>query len=97
MLMEKARFKRIRSFGFAGGFSALPEINERDIPLMHTEIAGKVPPEKYLRIPSPLPIDWKKMKNEVLLPYFRDFCTGSPGDPLGKRLEKWYVKLQSSR
>ena len=91
-LLETAQFRRIRSFGIAQGFSSLIKVNELSYPLYYPLLVGNMPTQAELRFPEPLPREWERVKNEVIIPWLMK--NGSPegaGETLEKALEEWYL------
>ncbi len=68
-IIEENERKNPLSFGVAGGFSSLMDINEQVIPLHLPLLKGRIPSEKELVFPGPLPETWEKLKNETVLPW----------------------------
>lgn len=91
-LLENSKNKRIRAFGIAQGFSSLIQLNERDIPRYFPEMTGKIVPPEYISVPPPLPPEWDRIKNEVLLPWLERKVTSSETGSLEDRLQTWYLQ-----
>lgn len=94
-LLENAKNKRIRTFGIAEGFSSLIQINEREIPRFFPEMTGRIIPGEYISVPPSLPPEWDEIKEEVLVPWFRDKIVFSSPETLEDRLNTWYKQLPS--
>ena len=73
-LLERAAKMNLdtTSFGIAGGFSSIREVNENFYPAFHRELLGKLPPEDLLDLPGQLPSHWESLKKTALLPYLRE-------------------------
>jgi hypothetical protein len=91
-LLENSQNKRIRAFGIAQGFSSLIRINEREIPRYFPEMTGRILPAEYISVPPPLPPEWERIKNEVLIPWFSDNLVSGRAAPLEDRLQRWYLR-----
>ena len=65
------------SFGIAGGFSSMREVNENFYPAFHRELLGKLPPEDLLELPGQLPSHWESLKKSALLPYLKQASQGT--------------------
>ena len=73
-LILKAREQDIRSFGFAGGFSAIKTVNSEALQQIYPFISTFIPHEEYLAFPDPCPPDWHILKRGVVLPYLEQEC-----------------------
>ena len=69
LVMESALRKRVNSFGFAGGLSALWRVTERHLPVHFPELAGKIPPAGWLRFAPASPRHWDSIVREVVEPW----------------------------
>lgn len=74
-LILKAREMDIRSFGLAGGFSAVKAVNEDALPQIYPFITTFIPREDYLAFPDPCPADWYAVKNGKIIPYLVQECS----------------------
>ena len=74
-LILKAREMDIRSFGLAGGFSAVKAVNEDALPQIYPFITTFIPQEDYLAFPDPCPADWYAVKNGKIIPYLVQECS----------------------
>ncbi|MBN2352544.1 MAG: extracellular solute-binding protein [Spirochaetales bacterium] len=68
-VLEENAKKNPLSFGIAGGFSSLVDVNEKEFPIRWPLLKGRIPVEKELIFNGPLPENWQKLKNEVVLPW----------------------------
>jgi hypothetical protein len=69
-LLEINHFKRQDgTYGIAGGFSTLKDINETYIPQHYPIFSGLIPESDSLVFPHVLPDKWKKFKSEVFYPW----------------------------
>ena len=74
-LILKARETGIRSFGLAGGFSAVRIVNSGALPQIYPFINTFIPLEEYLAFPDPCPTDWYAFKNGAVIPYLVQECS----------------------
>ena len=74
-LILKAREMGIRSFGLAGGFSAMKTVNEDALPQIYPFINTFIPLEEYLAFPDSCPPDWYAFKNGAVIPYLVQECS----------------------
>ncbi len=58
-----------KSFGIAGGFSALKSVNEQVYPSFYRQLLGNVPSQNHFEVPSILPSHWISIKEKVIIPY----------------------------
>lgn len=80
------------TFGIAGGFSSLWEVNEQILPVHHTMLMSNIPQASALQIPKELPPLWDTIKERVVLPYILQVCGAEKSDsiiPLEERLVTW--------
>lgn len=92
-LLERARERRMRSFGIAGGFSALIQLNEDWFPNFYPELLGMMPQESELSFPNRLPRNWSAIVDEVVIPWVDDVVTGKNGDgSFDERLKTWLLR-----
>lgn len=68
-LILKAREMDIRSFGLAGGFSAIKDVNAGALQQIYPFIITFIPQEGYLVFPDPCPTDWYAFKRGAVIPY----------------------------
>jgi hypothetical protein len=70
-ILERARSLRLseNEFGIAGGFSAMPEVTREVFPRYYTDLAGRLPDADMVRPPLHMPVLWRRLKEEVLLPW----------------------------
>ena len=74
-LILKAREMGIRSFGLAGGFSAVRTVNSGSLPQIYPFINTFIPLEEYLAFPDPCPPDWYAFKSGAVIPYLVQECS----------------------
>jgi hypothetical protein len=68
-LIRAAPEKRVRSFGFAGGVSTLPEVNLTGLSFRYRSLLGAVPQADRLSFPSVLPTYWRELSEDVIEPW----------------------------
>jgi ABC-type glycerol-3-phosphate transport system substrate-binding protein len=57
------------TFGIAGGFSALKNVNEKVYPTYYRQVLGNLPSSDFLVTPNILPYRWPSLKDKVIIPY----------------------------
>ncbi len=100
LLLERTEKMKLDSitFGIAGGFSALRDVNEQFFPSYYNLLFGNMPNEQYLTLPNILPSRWQSLKLNVVIPYLKDSITQdekSSITPISKRIEEWMKNLYS--
>ena len=80
--------RRIGVFGITNGFSALKNINEKDLPLKYPLLLGHIPQENLLSFPETLPDSWLKVR-DVIHPWIIATAKGQETETLQKKLEEW--------
>lgn len=60
------------TFGIAGGFSAIKNVNERVFTQYMPILMGNLPIAEYLQSPNILPAHWDQIKERVIIPYLRE-------------------------
>ena len=89
-LIIQAREMDIRSFGFAGGFSAIKTVNEDALPQIYPFITPFIPKEEYTAFPDPCPTDWYAFKKGAVIPYLVQECSaGETSRKLWEVAESW--------
>jgi ABC-type glycerol-3-phosphate transport system substrate-binding protein len=96
-ILEDSRSTRVSemSFGLAGGFSSLKDVNEKVFPSYYPDLVGHMPPEGPFLASKPLPPDWDALKREVVLPFLQSECAKPFGSAppakadLEERLAAW--------
>lgn len=73
-LIERTEEMKLNTvtFGIAGGFSSLKNVNEKIYPSYYRQLLGNLPSEKYLTMPRILPYHWPSLKSQVIIPYLQD-------------------------
>ena len=89
-LLETDRSRRVRGFGFAGGFSSIVAINSEALPRLYSEIAGKIPPPQQIIFPRRLPASWLEIREDVIEPWLiAESRTAIVEEPLADRILEW--------
>jgi hypothetical protein len=88
-LLNVNQSKRIGVFGVTDGFSSLKAINERDLPQKYPLLLGHIPLENILSFPGPLPDNWVKVRDGVLVPWIAQTASGQETQALDKKLDEW--------
>jgi ABC-type glycerol-3-phosphate transport system substrate-binding protein len=96
-ILDQAKANRTMelSFGIAGGFSSLKQVNEKILPSFYPSLVGHLPPSESLDTPPILPRNWPQLKRGVVLPLLEEYCAQAPGKPLPsqqdvqKRIQEW--------
>lgn len=92
-LLASTQYKRLRTFGIAGGFSSMPIINEQVLPRYYPDLVGYVPGPEYLSFPPPLPPEWPQIKAEVLMPWLIEQADSDiTSELMRERLEVWMLQ-----
>ncbi len=77
-------------FGYFGGLSSNREVNEKVIPSFFPAFQGKIPESHYLAVPDSVPCHWKRIRDEVVFPWYKAALTDSPRTPsLSEAYYKW--------
>ena len=89
-LLEIERYRRVRGFGIAGGFSALKTINSDELVNIYPFLRGRMPAESNLRFPERLSSEWPIIRDEVIYPWLIEQSSrGTVSEPLGSVLLEW--------
>jgi ABC-type glycerol-3-phosphate transport system substrate-binding protein len=88
-LAEVNRSLRLGVFGVTSGFSALIELNEKDLPQRHPSILGRVPVAGMLAFPDPLPSGWSRLRDEAVLPWLEQAVTDGGAGTLEDAIRAW--------
>ena len=87
-----ARWERdgITVFGFLGGLSSLPEVNESILIRHYPAMKGMIPEGHYLSVPESLPQRWSTIRDDVIAPWFQSVVsdTGNTSS-LSEAYRKW--------
>ena len=89
-LILNAREMDIRTFGLAGGFSALKTVNAEVLPQIYPFITSFLPHEELVAFPDACPPDWYAFKNGAIIPYLVQECSGmETSRKLWEETEHW--------
>lgn len=89
-MLERTKSMGIRSFGIAGGLSALKNINENTIPRMYPFMVGHVPIEEILNFPVPCPPDFDRLRDEAIIPWlYKQTGQESTTSDLQETIDNW--------
>jgi hypothetical protein len=80
MLLEETKKAGIKTFGFAGGFSSLRNVNHQGLALYNSSILGFIPQDGTLFTFKRKTEDWANIKEDIILPYL--VLNGRTGDEL---------------
>jgi ABC-type glycerol-3-phosphate transport system substrate-binding protein len=93
ILEHKAKMKLdTDTFGIAGGFSSLKEVNEHILPMYYTMLLSNIPQAETLKIPEKLPPRWDSIRDHVVKPYLKQACSAEKPDTVERledRLTDW--------
>ena len=81
-LLEINQEKRLDTFGMAGGFSSLRNVNEREFPRVYRKLLGRIPPEQMLVFSKALPVNWGEQKKRIVVPWLVSYVTGRADEEL---------------
>ncbi len=96
-LLASSQYKRTRTFAIAGGFSALPKVNEQILPTFYPSLVGFIPSASYFRFPKPMPPNWPMIRDQVIIPWLEDQAASEKTEELMReRLEIWLRQKPSS-
>jgi len=99
LLMDRWERDGISVFGFFGGLSSIPDVNE-SILIRHNPTMGSMIPEgHYLQVPDSYPLRWPRIRDEVVTPWFQAAVAGSAREQtLTEAYRKWDLSsLKESR
>ena len=80
------------TFGIAGGFSSIKEVNERILPVYYKTLLSNIPQADSISIPDRKPSRWEKIKTAIVIPYIKDSLSAPEGkivEPIEKRYSDW--------
>lgn len=80
------------SFGIAGGFSSLKEVNEVTLPKFYPILLGHLPQLETIQVPQVLPSDWETIKKTIIIPFLEESLTAKDStkvNSLEKRISLW--------
>lgn len=70
--MKKLLTSDLVTFGIAGGFSSIKEVNEHILPTYYTTLLLNIPQAGSFKIFKDKPANWEQIKKEVIIPYIKD-------------------------
>ncbi len=90
-LMGRWEKDGIQVFGFLGGLSANPVVNETVLQDRFPSFRGMIPENHLLAVPSTVPHRWKRIRNEVVAPWIiRELTkTDSATPTLSQSFRSW--------
>ena len=80
------------TFGIAGGFSSIKEVNERILPVYYKTLLSNIPQADSISIPDRKPSRWERIKTAIVIPYIKDSLSAPEGknvEPIEKRYSDW--------
>lgn len=86
----------INTFGIAGGFSSVKEVNERLLPVYYTTLLSNIPQAGTLKVPEKKPAQWELYKNKVVMPYLKEVISSSPDKKI-TTLSEHYDEFKKQR
>jgi hypothetical protein len=90
LLIRRWEKDGIAVFGFLGGLSSIPEVNESILPLYEASLKNMIPEGHYLQVPASRPLRWPRIRDEVVIPWIQSALTGSSELlPLNDTYRKW--------
>lgn len=81
-----------KTFGIAGGFSSLRNVNAKTYPSYYRQLLSNIPSEDFLTTPNILPYRWPSLKKAVIIPYLSESTnTSATATPhtLEDRIAEW--------
>jgi len=87
--MKRWNKEGIVVFGFLGGLSTLPEINETAMITRFPAVKGKIPESHYYTIPNPLPHQWHRIQESVISPWFAAAINMENTESLSEAYQRW--------
>ena len=83
----------ISHFGIAGGFSAIRSVNEIIFPQHYKILLGNIPAAEYIQPPTPLPSQWKNIKNQIINPWIQDAVAGKTENSIEVLFDEWAKRI----
>lgn len=84
------------TFGIAGGFSSIRDVNERLFPSYYRTLLGNLPLEAALHAPHSFPSRWTDFKERVVIPYLEDATktdSKKAVQPMEERIDSWMTQF----
>lgn len=71
LMLERQEMMQLdtATFGIAGGFSSIINVNEHIFPACYRNLLGNLPDASLLQQPQPFPARWESLKERVIFPY----------------------------
>ena len=89
-LMDRWEREGLTVFGFLGGLSSIPEVNYTRIIDLYPRMEGMIPENHYLAPPQAVPHRWRRIRDEVVHPWFRAAMdSDSPHEELSEAYRRW--------
>ena len=89
-LMDRWEREGLTVFGFLGGLSSIPEVNYTRIIDLYPRMEGMIPENHYLAPPQAVPHRWRRIRDEVVYPWFRAAMdSDSPHEELSEAYRRW--------
>ncbi|MCK5736232.1 MAG: hypothetical protein KAH21_07110, partial [Spirochaetaceae bacterium] len=90
LLIKRWERDGINVFGFLGGLSSIPEVNESILTLHNPLLKSMIPEGHYLQVPDNRPLRWLRIRDEVVIPWYQSVIYGPENVPsLSEAFEKW--------
>ncbi len=89
-LLDLDRYRRIRGFGIAEGFSTLSSVNRNALTGVVPLLLTRIPPADILDFPPPVPATWPQIKKDVVYPWLAQSDIGE-GKPLETLIKEWQL------
>ena len=80
------------SFGIAGGFSSIKNINDKVLPGFYPVLLGHLSQLENIIVPNVLPSNWVTLKTRIILPFIKDKIISEETDkiiPMETRIDIW--------
>lgn len=89
-LLEIDRYRRVRGFGFAGGFSGIESTNTGALSRLFPEVRGRAPSSASLQFPSRIPVEWPLIRTTVVYPWLlEESAAETRGELLSEHILQW--------
>jgi len=90
LLMSRWQRDGIDVFGYLGGLSSIPEVNESILVNHNPALKRMIPEGHYLQVPDSIPLRWPRIRDEVVIPWFQSsIANTSPTPTLTETYKKW--------
>ena len=83
----------ISHFGISGCFSAIRSVNEIIFPQHYKILLGNIPAAEYIQPPTPLPSQWKNIKNQIINPWIQDAVAGKTENSIEVLFDEWAKRI----